>query len=66
MSINPPIIIGPISECSRLVDFENAIPGATILLVAKNNEGERIIGKSQALMTSGTIKYRVRPRVAQR
>lgn len=55
MPILPPKVIGPLSECSRSVVFENAIPGAKVVLLCNRNGDIREIGSQEATQSSGTV-----------
>ncbi|WHY88209.1 hypothetical protein QNH39_10360 [Neobacillus novalis] len=55
MPILPPKVIGPLSECSSSVVFENAQPGAYVYLLRTRNGVTTEVGKQQATQSSGAI-----------
>jgi hypothetical protein len=55
MDLLPPRIFGPLSECSRSVLFENAIPGATVVLLRTRGGVTDEVGKTKANLSSGII-----------
>lgn len=55
MNLIPPRLFGPLSECSRSVSFENAIPGATVVLVRIRGGAPQDVGKVVTTLSHGTV-----------
>ena len=55
MEILPPRVIGPLSECSRSVIFENALLGATVILVRTRNGVTQEVGEVKATLSTGIV-----------
>jgi hypothetical protein len=55
LPILSPKVLGPLSECSRSVIFENAFPGATVILVRTRNGTTQKVGKQVAINSSGAV-----------
>jgi hypothetical protein len=55
MELIPPRIFGPVSECSRHVLFENAIPNATVVLVRTRGTNSEKVGTVTTLTSSGPV-----------
>lgn len=55
MKLIPPLLFGPVSGCSRHVSFENAVPGATIVLLRSRNQKVEPIGKTTASISIGQV-----------
>ena len=55
MNLLPPRVLGPLSECSRSVIVNNAIPGATVILVVTRQGMQRKVGKRKVTGSKDTI-----------
>lgn len=55
MELIPPRISGPLSECSRTVVFQNALPGATVVLVRIREGAPQEVGKATATQSGGAV-----------
>ena len=55
MALLPPRIFGPLSECSRSVVFQFAIPGATVVLLRTRAGITKDVGKTTANLSTGIV-----------
>lgn len=55
MELLPPRLFGPLSECSRSVVFEYALPGATVILLRTRSGATQDVGKALATVSSGIV-----------
>ena len=55
MALLPPRIFGPLSECSRSVVFQFAIPGATVVLLRTRAGITKDAGKTTANVSTGIV-----------
>lgn len=55
MKLIPPLLFGPVSGCSRHVPFENAVPGATVILLRSRHQQVDPIGKALATISIGQV-----------
>ena len=55
LNLLPPRVLGPLSECNRSVIVNNAIPGATVILVVTRGGVQRKVGKKKVAGSTDTI-----------
>jgi len=55
MNLIPPRVLGPLSECSRHVLYENAIIGATVVLLRTRGGKTEKVGTATATRSSGIV-----------
>src|SRR5258708_7321531 len=55
MALLPPRVIGPLTECSRSVIFENALPDAKVILVRTRSGVAQEVGEAQATLSRGIV-----------
>jgi hypothetical protein len=55
MELIPPRVFGPLSECSRHVLYENALPDATVVLLRTRGANTDHVGTATATNSSGIV-----------
>ncbi|MBC7988999.1 MAG: hypothetical protein H7Y19_05385 [Luteimonas sp.] len=57
MELLPPRLFGPLSECSRFVRFDFAIPGATVVALRTRDGQTTDVGKAIAPISNGLVPF---------